>query len=173
MQTPIETKSSDPVYGIGVQFADFIATGFWSGKAPFMPGTFGTAAAVGVTALLHALFPPSRHLVLEAALPVIAALLGVLSAELVLRAGKYGLGAKDPGAVVMDEFAGYFVGIAGLGAEPLVLGLGFVVFRCFDILKPPPLRLLEALPGGFGIMADDLGAGIYTAATLHILFTFI
>jgi len=77
-------------------------------------------------------------------------------------------GSKDPSQVSADEWAGQALALAGLpmaGGDPLgsaiAVGLGFVAFRVFDIVKPPPARLVERLPGGWGILLDDLVAGVY------------
>jgi phosphatidylglycerophosphatase A len=83
------------------------------------------------------------------------------------------LGHKDPGAVVWDEIAAVPVTFAltsfdrSPGSLAAVLALGFVLFRVFDILKPPPASWLERLPGGWGIMADDLAAAVYAGLCLH------
>ena len=82
-------------------------------------------------------------------------------------------GKKDPGAIVFDEIASvpiafFFVPAAQL-SDPRVLLAGFVLLRIFDIAKPPPVRQLERLPDGLGVMADDWAAGAYACAALHLL----
>jgi phosphatidylglycerophosphatase A len=82
-------------------------------------------------------------------------------------------GKKDPGAVVFDEIASVPIAFlfvpAGQLNNPWVLIAGFVLIRIFDIAKPPPVRQLEKLPDGLGVMADDWAAGIYACAALHLL----
>ena len=77
------------------------------------------------------------------------------------------LGAKDPGPVVVDEAAGLMVTLLGVPIGFASVAAAFVLFRIMDILKPPPARRAEALPGGWGIMADALIAGVYAAAALR------
>jgi phosphatidylglycerophosphatase A len=71
------------------------------------------------------------------------------------------VGKKDPGLVVVDEVAGQWVTLIALPFTPTTALVGFLLFRVMDIVKPWPARALERLPGGLGIMADDLAAGIY------------
>jgi phosphatidylglycerophosphatase A len=79
------------------------------------------------------------------------------------------MGLKDPSPVVIDEAAGLFVTLLYLPAGPLTVALGFVLFRVMDIVKPPPARAAEGLPGGWGIVVDDLIAGAYANLALRIL----
>jgi phosphatidylglycerophosphatase A len=80
------------------------------------------------------------------------------------------LGSQDPGVVVVDEVLGQWVTLAGAAVwNGKVLLTGFVLFRIFDIWKPWPVRKLEKLPGGLGIVADDLAAGVYGALILYIV----
>lgn len=81
-------------------------------------------------------------------------------------------GGKDPGFVVLDEACGMFVALAGFSLHPAALLLGFIYFRIFDILKPFPLRQLERLPGFWGVLLDDLGAGAYAWLLLHLTARF-
>jgi len=82
-------------------------------------------------------------------------------------------GKNDPGEVVADEFAGQavtFMGIAAITPSQMIVAavLGFLLFRLFDIVKPWPIRKLEVLPGGWGILADDLLAGVYAAIVFQV-----
>jgi len=81
-------------------------------------------------------------------------------------------GRKDPNHIVIDEVAGQLVTLIAcpLMWQPLLAG--FILFRGFDILKPPPVRMLERLPEGTGIVVDDLGAGIYAFIVLQLLLHF-
>ena len=78
------------------------------------------------------------------------------------------LGKKDPGCIVIDEFAGYLVAMAFVPREPALIAAAFVLFRFFDILKPWPIKKLEKIKGGWGVMVDDLVAGLFTSAILQI-----
>lgn len=86
-------------------------------------------------------------------------------------------GKKDPGEVVVDEVAGQAITFLAIGAMPvkqvwLVAVMGFVLFRIFDITKPWPIRKLETFPKGWGILADDLLAGVYAWIALHVCIKF-
>jgi len=138
----------------------FVATACGVGYSPLAPGTAGSLLAL---LLLWALPFSSRGLVL--ALLVIVGVGGWAAG----RAERL-LGRKDPGSVVIDEIAGMFLSVLAL---PRSLGLflaAFVLFRLIDIMKPFPIRQSQALPGGLGVMLDDLIAGAYTLALLRGLF---
>lgn len=135
-----------------------VATGLGSGYAPFAPGTAGSL--VGLL-----LFLPLAGLGLAQQLAATAAitLLGVLAAGRVARV----VGRKDPGLVVVDEVAGQWITLLALPVTPLTALAGFLLFRAMDIAKPWPARALERLPGGIGIMADDVAAGLYAQLLLR------
>jgi len=140
-----------------------IATWFGCGYWPWGPGTAGSAAAVLIAVLLHAwlALPAYWFAVLAAALawPAIWAA-GVTARE---------LGVEDPACVVVDEVIGQWIAIAGAAILNWKVWLAsFFLFRLFDIWKPPPIRLLERLPGGLGIVADDALAGVYGAIVIFI-----
>ena len=99
---------------------------------------------------------------------VVATAIGIPAATLEAR----GCGVKDPSHVVIDEVAGQLVALIACPIfwKPLVVG--FILFRAFDILKPPPIRRLEKLPEGTGIVVDDLGAGVYGLLVLQVLLHF-
>ena len=140
-----------------------IATLGPAGLAPFAPGTWGSLAAGMLAPFLFLPLPPTLRV-----LALIAVLAGGTwaagRAEVVL-------GRKDPGCIVIDELLGLWVTylpFATLGTWGLTLG--FLLFRLFDILKPWPIKRLErGFPGGFGVMIDDVMAGVYAAACLVIV----
>jgi phosphatidylglycerophosphatase A len=135
-----------------------VATGFGSGYSPVAPGTAGSLVGLLLFwPLAHR--PPAQVLAATA----IVTLLGVLAAHRVALV----LGRKDPGLVVVDEVAGQWVSLLFL---PSTLGTaiaGFLLFRLMDVLKPWPARDLEHLPGGWGIVADDIMAGVYANLLLR------
>ena len=158
-----------------------LATSLGPGLLPGGPGTWGTLPAVAAYVAVL-IFAPERFVVI-----ILSALLlvsCVLSVVLGPWAARYWKG-KDPGHFTVDELAGYFLTVvvfhaplAAIGSDsllqdPTTIGLtalwAFVAFRVFDITKPPPIRHLERLPEGWGILADDLGAGVYAALSLHAL----
>lgn len=132
--------------------AHLLSFGFGSGLAPRAPGTFGTLAAVPVYWLLSGLSLP-----LYLALTALAALLGIWLCGYTARR----LGEHDHPSIVWDEFVGYFITMIAAPAGWQWLLLGFVLFRLFDILKPWPIRWIDRhVHGGFGIMLDDVLAGV-------------
>ena len=136
-----------------------IATGLGIGYAPVVPGTFGSLPGV---VLAWSLFSLGGTMAVFAGLLTVTGL-GFWAAEGAAR----DLGRKDPGQIVVDEIAGQMLTYLLVPPTIRTLGLGFLLFRMFDILKPFPARRLEALPGGSGIMADDLAAGVYANLVLQ------
>ena len=145
------------------QWAWWLATFFGAGYVPKGPGTAGSLAAIIVAIpLIQMGLPPIGFVCLSLILlwPAIAA-----STRVALESDR-----KDPQIVVIDEVLGQWVTLAG--ATQLnwrSLAIGFVLFRAFDILKPPPVRQLERIPLGAGIVLDDIGAGVYGALVLWTL----
>ncbi len=137
-----------------------LATWFGCGYSPVAPGTAGSAAAVAIAAVLH----PSRpwlFALLAAALFLPAVWAADRAARLANR--------KDPSMVVVDEVIGQWISLAGARVfNWKSYLLAFLLFRLFDIWKPPPVRQLEALPGGLGINADDVMAGAYAGLVLML-----
>ena len=146
-----------------------IATFFGIGH--LQPGS-GTWAA-GVTVLLWWLatrwLQPNWILPIAVAVSVVITLLGIPPSTTVARES----GKKDPGFVVIDEVAGQMIALIGVPLDWKYLLAGFILFRSFDIVKPFPLRRLERLPGGTGIMMDDAGAGLYALVLLQLWLHFI
>lgn len=139
-----------------------LVTSGFLGLAPAAPGTFGTLGGVAIAFALRGLNPYGVWILL------CALLLYVLGRSLAPWAeAKHG---KDPQLFVLDEVVGYLVAIAWFRPPSLLaLSLGFLLFRLFDVWKPFPIRRLEHLPGGDGIMADDVMAGIYAFGVLLVM----
>jgi phosphatidylglycerophosphatase A len=129
------------------------------------PGTFGSIAGL---ALCWAATTAGGRWGIPA-LAIVATAVGILAADRTARA----LGAHDPGCVVIDEVAGQALALAFLPWSPAVAIMGFLAFRVFDIIKPPPARQLESLPGGLGIVADDLAAGLYANLAVRLLLAVV
>ncbi|MGD8930540.1 MAG: phosphatidylglycerophosphatase A [Lysobacterales bacterium] len=138
----------------------FLALGFGSGLSPAAPGTAGTLAAVPLAALLVQL-PPLLFW------PVLAALflIGVYVCGHTSRR----LGRHDPGSIVWDEMVGYWLVVAFVPMHWAWWLAAFLLFRFFDIVKPWPIRWLDRrVGGGFGIMLDDVVAGVFATVVLLI-----
>ena len=152
LQPTFSSLRRDPILMLGL--------GFGSGLSPFAPGTAGT-----VVALLFVPLLASLSLGYLCAVLLFASLLGIYICG--YSANK--LGAKDPSSIVWDEFVGLWIALAGFPVSSFWLLSGFVVFRCFDILKPWPISVLDRkIPGGLGIMLDDILAGMMTWLVLRL-----
>lgn len=140
----------------------FLALGFGSGLAPKAPGTFGTLAAVP----LFLLMAPLSN-------PIYLSLLIVMSIAGIYICGKAAedAGVPDHGAIVWDEFVGLLITMFLMPVTWQTLLVGFVLFRFFDILKPWPISYIDKnCHGGFGIMLDDIVAGIAAWACMMLIF---
>jgi phosphatidylglycerophosphatase A len=148
----------------------FLTTGLALGYAPVAPGTFGSAGAAGVYALA------------VIALPTPSCVFGVMSLVAIffsvvcVKLGPFtekAFGKKDPSQCTSDEWAGQAVTLLGLpiaaGGMWITCLVGFGMFRLFDITKPPPVRQLERLPQGWGVLVDDLAAGVYANIAAHLI----
>jgi phosphatidylglycerophosphatase A len=143
--------------------ARVLATWFYCGYAPVGPGTVGSAAAILIAWLLYTYASISG--VWFGFLGVVLAIPGIWAAGVTARE----IDSKDPGIVVVDEVVGQWITLAGATELNWRSWLvGFCLFRIFDIWKPPPVRQLEKLPGGLGIVADDAMAGVYAALVLFV-----
>ena len=135
-----------------------VATLFFSGYAPVAPGTAGSA----LTAIVYYFFCSSMGAVEWFVVLTAVFFVGVYTAGEMER--KWG---RDPGRVVIDEGMGFLLTVAFLPHGFWTAVLGFLLFRLLDILKPAPIRRVERLPGGWGIVADDVMAGLYGNAVLR------
>jgi phosphatidylglycerophosphatase A len=143
------------------RLAVFLATVAYCGYFPIAPGTAGSAAGLVVYLLVWWTHSPT----LEVALIAVTFAAGVWSAS---HSERF-FGATDPGQVVIDEVLGMLVTLAFIPVGWSAALAGFVIFRVFDIIKPYPANRLEKLHGGFGIMADDAMAGVYSNVVLRLL----
>ncbi len=163
------STSTEPAAARGrTLWAWAVATVGGAGLAGPAPGTNGSAVAVlawwAIASQVHAVDP--RLLLGPMALAATA--IGIPAATRVAREA----GKTDPGCVVIDEVAGQWLTLLFAPVRWKTLLAGFILFRAFDMLKPFPVRRLEGLPGGWGIVADDLGAGVYALAALELLVRF-
>jgi phosphatidylglycerophosphatase A len=142
-----------------------VATFFGAGRLPLAPGTWGSAATVLIWWLVTRWLSPQWQAQTAIILAVVAVAIGIPAATRVARE----LGRKDPGCVVIDEVAGQLITLIAAPVSWKTLLAGFILFRAFDTSKPPPVRQMERLPEGTGIVVDDIGAGIYAFIVMQVL----
>jgi phosphatidylglycerophosphatase A len=139
----------------------FLATGFFTGFLPTMPGTWGTFAGIPLVIISHRLTSIMQ--------PVVAVVFVTFAAYIAGRA-EILFEDRDARPIVIDEMAGFLITLLWLPLNLMTLFLGFVLFRVFDIVKPPPIGSLEKrLHGGWGIVLDDVLAGVFANVTLRLL----
>ena len=139
----------------------FVATGFFTGFLPTMPGTWGTFAGIPLVIISHRLTSLMQAIVTIVFVTFAAYIAG--RAEILFE-------DRDARPIVIDEMVGFLITLLWLPLNFLTLCLGFVLFRLFDIVKPPPIGILEKrLRGGWGIVLDDVLAGVFANVTLRLL----
>src|SRR6266700_1289882 len=146
--------------------ATFLGTGYMRPG----PGSWGSAATVLVWWLIARYVLPGNlasgsQPYVCAGLALVALAVGIPAATLVARAAA----KKDPQFVVIDETAGQLITLIGAPLTWQSLLVAFILFRAFDIVKPPPIRMLERFPEGTGIVVDDVGAGLYALVVMQVL----
>ena len=139
----------------------FLATGLFVGEIPGAPGTYGSLLAI----LLLIYFPIVQN--------IYFIIIFILFATLISYFEEFNNEIKDDPKVVIDEIAGVFVTFISINFTPVLLFLGFVLFRIFDIFKPYIIDKVQKLPHGIGVMADDIVAGIFSCAILNLLIMFL
>jgi phosphatidylglycerophosphatase A len=149
-------------------WATLVATFFGIGRLRPGPGTWASAAAVAIWAAVAYELPPSLRTPVAIAMAALATLLGIPAATRAARAAA----TKDPQFVVIDEVAGQLIALIAVPLAWKTFLAGFILFRAFDIIKPPPVRELERLPEGSGIVLDDVAAGVFALAVMHLLLHF-
>jgi len=148
-----------------------VGTFFGAGLLKPGPGTYGSISAVLLWyAAAHTLHPTPTTLAIGTTVAaIIVTLIGIPAATIVARES----GREDPGHVVIDEVAGQLIALIAIPADWQHAAISLILFRLFDILKPPPIRQLERLPAGTGIMLDDVAAGLFAlviAQLIHLRF---
>ena len=142
------------------RFFLLLASGFGAGYSPVAPGTVGTLVAIPIYLILSRIPFPIYELTLLAFF--------FLSSWISDRAQNY-WGRKDHPRIVIDEILGFLVTMLWVPKTALLIILGFFLFRFFDIVKPPPIRLAEKAKGGYGVVLDDVLAGVYANIVLEII----
>ncbi|MCD6451764.1 MAG: phosphatidylglycerophosphatase A [Acidobacteria bacterium] len=155
-------KNKDPVRSEGNKLSYIIATFFGVGYTPVAPGTAGTLATIPLYLLFAFFLSPLYYAIISIALFFI----GIFTAEKVSNQER----GDDPKIVVIDEVVGYLVAMFLLPLSFTNIVLGFLSFRAFDVIKPPPARQFDRMSGGFGIMMDDVMSGLYANLFLRVLF---
>ena len=141
----------------------FLAFGFGSGLSRYMPGTMGTVAAIPLYLLLVLTTNSTAYLIATVVLMVLGVWICQYAAEK--------LAVHDFGGIVWDEVVGLLLTLLGFSYSWQLLLAGFVLFRCFDIVKPWPIRVIDKrIHGGLGIMLDDVLAAVFANLVLHLIF---
>ncbi len=143
----------------------WVAVGFGTGWSPIMPGTVGTL--VGLPLAWGLMFLYGQPL-LQALICIVLALIAIP----ICGVAEKMIGGKDPGCIVADEYLTLPITVIGL-TSPWALLSGFVLHRIFDITKPPPIKQLQDIHGGFGIVVDDFLAALIALGLNHLLFMFL
>jgi phosphatidylglycerophosphatase A len=149
-------------------WATLVATLFGIGRLRPGPGSWASAVTVILWAALAYYLPPPARTPVTIALAPLVVLIGIPAATQLARAS----GSKDPQFVVIDEVAGQLIALIGVPLTWKTFLASFILFRGFDIVKPPPVRQLEKVPEGLGIVLDDVAAGLYAFAVMHLLLHF-
>jgi len=142
-------------------FIKWLAVGFGTGWSPVMPGTVGTLVGVPLAWGLMQIPGAGMQVIVCAALTLLAIPICGLAEKII--------GGKDPGCIVADEYLTLPITVIGL-SSPWALLSGFVLHRIFDITKPPPIKQLQHIHGGFGIVVDDFLAALIALGLNHALF---
>ena len=157
--TPLPQSPVTPL----LRFVILLATGFGAGFSPVVPGTVGTLFAVPIYFFISSMPSPLYELTLAA--------LFFLSSWIAGQAERH-WAKKDDRRIVIDEIMGFLVTMLWVPKSPFFVVAGFVLFRFFDILKPFPIRRLEKVRSGYGVVLDDVLAGIYSNVILHMILRF-
>lgn len=142
-------------------FDKFLGSGFFTGYVPFASGTFGSIAA----SIIYFIIPESENILLLLGLIIIFFIYGVYVSYKFENV--YG---KDPAECTIDEVVGTWIALLNIPKSFLLVVISFFIWRALDIIKPFPARKSESLPGGWGIMVDDVISAFYTFLLMQILY---
>lgn len=141
-----------------------LATGFYLGKIPKAPGTFGTLLGIPCAWIMATYLSPTWYL--------IGTVLFVLAACVIAELYERELVAHDPKEIVIDEVVGYVIAMTWLPLTWQSFLFAFIAFRFFDILKPGPIRRIDQkVKGGFGTVLDDVAAGLVSSVILQVILS--
>lgn len=144
----------------------FLASGFGAGLSPIAPGTMGTLMAIPFWIIFSLTLPLPLYLLML----LIAAAIGII----ICQKASDELGVHDHGGIVWDEFVGFWITMICAPLSWSSIVLGFLLFRFFDILKPWPIKAIDTkVRGGFGIMLDDIIAGLFALISLQIILHWV
>jgi len=170
--TPTEPNRDAVARSSVTSWAWWVATFFGAGYLRPGPGTHASVITVIFWWVLTMRLAPTQHLLVLGVLALVVTLAGIPAAGIVARES----GRKDPQQVVIDEVAGQMIALLAFPYfVPITwkyLLASLILFRAFDIVKPPPVRQLEKLPGGWGIVLDDVAAGLLALLSLQLLIHF-
>jgi len=149
-------------------WAWLVGTFFGAGLLKPGPGTYGSVAALVLWITAAQTLHPTHLPLYTAIAAIVAIFIGIPAATIVARES----GRKDPGHVVIDEVAGQLIALILCPPDWAHAILALLLFRAFDIFKPPPIRQLERLPEGTGIMLDDVAAGLFALLVFQLIHHF-
>ena len=145
-------------------FIKWVAVGFGTGLSPIMPGTVGTLVGLPIAWGVMQVSEVGTQAIICGALTLLSIPICEVAEKMI--------GGKDPGCIVADEYLTLPITIIGL-SSPWALLSGFVLHRIFDITKPPPIKQLQHIHGGFGITIDDFLAALIALGLNHLIFRFV
>ena len=170
--TPTEPNGDAVARSSVTSWAWWVATFFGAGYLHPGPGTHASVITVIFWWVLTMRLAPTQHLLVLGVLALVVTAVGIPAAGIMARES----GRRDPPQVVIDEVAGQMIALLAFPYfVPITwkyLLASLILFRAFDIVKPPPVRQLEKLPGGWGIMLDDVAAGLLALLSLQLLIHF-
>ena len=144
-----------------LKISEWIATCFKVGYLPFAPGTWGSVFAI----LLWWVLLKDIHTYIFGAIIIIFLLIGIVVSNIIIDQS----GDHDPSYIIIDELVGQWLALFLIPDGFFNIAISFILFRFFDIIKPWPIRLIEKLPKGLGVMSDDLTAGLITLVLIQVI----
>ena len=144
-----------------LKISEWIATCFKVGYLPFAPGTWGSIFAI----LLWWLLLKDLNTYIFGAIIIIFLLIGIVVSNIIIDQS----GDHDPSYIIIDELVGQWLALFLIPDGFFNIAISFILFRFFDIIKPWPIRLIEKLPKGLGVMSDDLTAGLITLVLIQVI----